>query len=75
MGAGKWEVLGKFAEARFREGLTTLNADYNQKTSELNLNYVMKQFNSRIMIFYKDTRFNAVKAGFKQFGVGVQLQM
>jgi hypothetical protein len=75
MGAGKWEVLGKFAEARFREGVTVLNSDYNQKTSELNLNYVMKQFNSRIMIFYKDTRFNAVKAGFKQFGVGVQLQM
>jgi hypothetical protein len=75
MGAGKFEILGKFAKARFREGLTLLDSDYDQKTSEINFNYVMKQFNSRVMIFYKDTRFDAVQTNFKQFGVGVQLQM
>jgi hypothetical protein len=27
------------------------------------------------MIFYRDTRFNAVQTNNKQFGVGLQLQM
>ena len=75
VGTGKFEILGKFARARFREGLSAVDADYDQKTSEINFNYVMKQFNSRVMIFYKDTRFDAVQTGFKQFGVGVQLQL
>ena len=74
-GPGRFEILGKWAEARFREGVTTLDLDYNQTTSEVNFNYVIKQFNARIMMFYKDTRFDAVKTDFKQFGVGIQLQM
>ena len=31
---------------------------YDQKTTEVNLNYVIKQFNARVMTFYQDTRFN-----------------
>ena len=75
VGVGRFEVLGKFAKARFREGLTPLDADYDQKTTELNLNYVIKQFNARVMMFFKDTRFDAVRTNFKQIGVGIQLQM
>jgi hypothetical protein len=75
VGMGKFEVLGKFGKARFREGITLLNIDYEQKTSEINLNYVIKQFNARVMIFYKDTRFDAVRADTKQVGVGIQLQI
>lgn len=74
-GPGRFEVLGKFAHARFRDGVTSLDADHNQKTTELDLNYVIKQFNARVMIFFKDTRFNAVRPNFTQFGVGVQLQI
>jgi len=75
VGVGRFEVLGKFAAARFREGITSLDADYNQKTTELNLNYVIKQFNARVMMFYKDTRFDAVKVNSKQVGVGIQVQI
>ena len=75
MAPGQWEVLAKYAEARFSEGLTPVDVDYDQKTTELNLNYVIKQFNARVQIFYKDTRFDAVKTNDKQFGVGLQLQM
>lgn len=75
VGAGRFEVLGKFAKARFREGLRSIDRDYDQKTSEVNLNYVIKQFNARLMIFYKDTRFDAVRTDFKQVGVGLQIQM
>jgi hypothetical protein len=74
-GPGQWELLAKYGKARFREGITTIDSDYDQKTTEINFNYVMKQFNSRVMMFYKDTRFDAVQTNFKQFGVGVQLQM
>jgi hypothetical protein len=72
---GKWEILGKFAKANFSNGLRVFDADYSQKTSEVNLNYLIKEFNARVMIFYKDTRFNAVQVDNKQVGVGIQLQM
>jgi hypothetical protein len=75
VGVGRFEVLGKFAKARFREGLTVLDADYDQKTSEVNLNYIIKQFNARVQIFYRDTRFDAVRPNTKVFGVGMQVQM
>jgi hypothetical protein len=75
VGPGRFEILGKFAKARFREGLTVLDADYDQKTSEVNFNYIIKQFNSRVQIFYRDTRFDAVRPNSKVFGVGMQVQM
>lgn len=75
VGMGRFEALAKFAQARFREGITLIDRDYDQKTTELNLNYVIKQFNARVMIFYKDTRFDAVREDFKQIGVAIQLQM
>ena len=75
VGVGRFEVLGKFAEARFREGTTPLDADYNQKTTEIDFNYVIKQFNARVMSFFKDTRFDAVRPNFWQIGVGLQIQI
>jgi hypothetical protein len=75
VGEGRFQILGKYAQARFREGITSLDADYDQKTTELNLNYIIKQFNARVMGFYKDTRFDAVRTDFWQIGVGLQFQM
>jgi len=74
-GPGQWEVLGKFGKARFREGLTAFDLDYDQKTTEIDVNYVLKQFNARVMMFFLDTRFDAVRTDSKKFGVGLQLQM
>jgi hypothetical protein len=75
VGDGRFEVLGKFGKARFREGITALDLDYDQTTSEINLNYVINQFNARIMGFFKDTRFDAVRPDSWQIGVGFQFQM
>jgi hypothetical protein len=72
---GNFEILAKYAYAEFTKGLTVLDKDYNQKTTELNFNYVIKEFNARIMVFYVDTRFSAIKTNSKQFGVGFQLQI
>jgi hypothetical protein len=75
VGIGKFEVLGKFAKANFTHGLNAVDQDYDQKTSELNLTYLIKDFNARVMIFYLDKRFSAVQANYKQVGVGIQLQL
>jgi hypothetical protein len=75
IGQGRFQALAKYAQARFRDGITPIDFDYDQKTTELNLNYVIKQFNARLMLFYKDTRFDAVRPDFKQIGLGIQIQM
>lgn len=69
---GKFEILGKYAKAEFTHGATP---NYDQKTTEVNFNYVIKQFNARVMTFYKDTRFNRVNPNFWQAGIGLQIQM
>jgi hypothetical protein len=75
VGTGRFEVLGKFAKARFREGLTAADGDYDQKTSEVNLSYIIKQFNAKLTAFYRDTRFDAMRPNTKVFGLGMQVQM
>ena len=72
VGIGQFQVLGKYAKAEFTHGKT---ANYNQKTTEVNFNYVIKQFNARVMTFYRDIRFNAIRTNFWQAGVGLQVQM
>jgi len=72
IGVGKFELLGKYAKANFSKGT---GIDYDQKTSEFNLNYIIKDFNARVMFFVKDTKFSAVKTNFLQAGVGLQIQM
>jgi hypothetical protein len=71
---GKFEILGKYAKADFTQGLTP-NPAFDQKTTEINFDYVIKQFKARVMTFYKDTRFNKVEPNFWQAGVGLQIQM
>ena len=45
-----------------------ITPSYHQKTTEVNFNYVIKQFNARVMTFYKDTRFNRARTDFWQVG-------
>jgi len=75
MGIGRVQLLGKFAKANFSDGLTPLDTDYDQKTTEFNVNYVIKEFNARVMFFFKNTSFTGVRQDFKQVGVGLQIQM
>jgi hypothetical protein len=72
VGIGKFEILGKYAKAEFTHGATP---SYDQKTTEVNFNYIIKQFKARVMTFYEDTRFNREKHNFWQAGVALQIQM
>jgi len=75
VGMGKIEILGKFGEARFDKGATIFDPHYTQKTSEVNLNYVIKEFNARVMTFYTNRKYSAVRPDLWQVGVGLQIQM
>jgi len=72
---GRLEILGKFARASFRHGLAVVDRDYDQKTTEVNFNYVIKDFNARVMLFYLQKNFSAVQPNDKQVGIGFQVQM
>lgn len=74
-GPGKIEFLGKYAKADFKSSNNIFFPNYDQKTTEINVNYVVKEFNARVMFFFKNTTFSAVRTDFKQFGVGLQIQM
>lgn len=72
VGIGKFEILGKFAKADFTQGSAP---SYNQKTTEINFNYVMKQFNARLMSFWQKVMFNRQETNFWEAGLGLQIQM
>jgi hypothetical protein len=72
IGIGQFEILGKYAKADFTFGPTP---SYDQKTTEINFDYIIKQFKARVMTFYKDTRFNREQQNFWQIGIGLQIQM
>jgi hypothetical protein len=73
VGPGKIQLLGKFATANFTKGGP--RADYDQKTNEINVNYLIKQFNARVMTFYRGVSYDRGKTDSWQAGIGLQLQM
>lgn len=72
VGPGKFEILGKYAKAEFTNGPTP---NYDQKTVEFNFNYVLREFNARVMSFCQHESFNRLQSNFWQAGVGLQVQM
>jgi hypothetical protein len=74
-GPGRFEILGKFARARFLSAFDE-SEDETQTTTEINLNYLLRQFNARLMIFFQDTRFElSESANTWRIGAGLQIQM
>jgi hypothetical protein len=77
IGVGKIQAIGKFAMAEFTDGIGTpiTNPSYRQKTTEVDLGYIMKQFDARLYAFGKVTTFNAVQTDYWDAGVGLQFQL
>jgi hypothetical protein len=81
VGAGKFEVLGKYAIAEFTDGAFVTDAhgprfrSFRQDTTEVNVDYILKQFDARLMTFYRNTRFNAVEGNSWEAGIGLQVQI
>jgi hypothetical protein len=77
VGIGKFEVLAKYAEAKYDLLPDFETVDDTQKTKDFELNYVIKQFNARVSLYYIDFTYDhqIVAPNHKQYGIGVQLQM
>jgi len=71
IGIGKVEVLGKFAESEF----TSPTPSYRQKTTDVEIGYIIKQFDARVFAFGTNTTFNAVQTNTWSAGLGLQLQL
>jgi len=72
VGVGKFQLLGKYAKTNYDGGA----ADFDQKTTEVDVNYVIKSFNARLSLFYIGTDFDApAKPNFSQVGLGLQIQI
>jgi len=63
VGIGKFQVLGKFGQVKPKGGST-----YN--STELNINYIIKDQNCRLSLYYLDPDSN-----YKTYGLGLQVQM
>ncbi len=75
VGIGKFQALAKYAHAKY-EFDTGPQTD-QQKTVDLELNYIIKQFKARVSLYYLDVKYDHDIAGIdhKVVGVGLQLQM
>lgn len=73
-GKGNFELLGKYAIAEYTGGSVD-NPSYRQNTTEADVSYIVKQFDARIMSFYRNASYNAVTPDNWQAGIGLQLQL
>lgn len=73
IGKGQFQLLGKYAIAEYT-GRYNGPLSYRQNTAEVNFNYILKQFDARIMSFYRNASYSAVTPNDWQAGVGLQLQ-
>jgi hypothetical protein len=81
IGIGKIEVLGKYASAQFTNGLFLegtsgpVHPSYRQQTTDVELGYIIKQFDARVLAYGKNTTFNGVMTDYWDAGVGLQFQL
>jgi hypothetical protein len=70
---GRFQVLGKFGTATYD---SLLGDDIDQDTLEIDLNYIIKQFNARISLYYLDKSFDPLEGSDSStIGLGLQIQM
>ena len=73
VGIGKFQVLAKYGEATYDYDAFD---DVDQETMELNVNYIMKDFNARVSLFYIDVSFDPeTGTDYSQIGLGLQVQI
>jgi hypothetical protein len=75
VGIGRIQLLGKYGAAQFDDTATPGSPEYAQKTTEADINYIIKTFNARFSLFFKDDQYSADLPSTRQVGVGMQLQI
>jgi hypothetical protein len=76
IGVGRFQPLVKYAHANYTFDTGPSPTD-TQKTVDVELNYIIKQFNARVSLYYLDVKYDHDVAGIdhKVVGLGLQLQM
>jgi len=81
IGIGKFEVLGKYAQAQFTKGIPLMgeapgvHPSYHQQTTDAEVGYIIKQFDARVFAFGEHVGFNSVNTNYWMGGLGLQLQL
>ncbi len=70
VGVGKFQVIGKYGQTTY----DFVGPDDKQKTTEIDLNFIMKQFNARVSMFFINQKYD-LSPSVKQFGFGLQVQI
>jgi hypothetical protein len=72
VGVGQIEVLGKYGSAQFTKGPAP---SFRWETTEVNVSYVIKQFNARVVSFFTNTNYTSATPDTWKGGLGLQIQM
>jgi hypothetical protein len=76
IGIGKLQVLAKHGEATYD---FAAGGDVDQTTTEINLNYIIRDFNARVSLFYINVDYKPTSAfvapDVTQIGLGLQVQI
>ncbi len=72
VGPGKVQLLGKYGTTTY-DFIGSPSVDHD--TLELNVNYLIKEFNARASLFYIDKSFSVTGADSSQIGLGLQIQI
>ena len=70
-GIGKFQILGKYS----RKTLDTRPVEDKLKTTEVNLNYIIKSFSARVGFYYLNQKDQNLGTSPSEFGLKLQLQM
>jgi hypothetical protein len=75
IGWGKFQLLDRYSQKTFDATTTSLSSE--TKTNEFDLNYVIKEFNERVGLYYLTQTSNSPTFGpsHREFGIKLQLQM
>lgn len=71
IGIGKFQVLGKYSQKSIDE----LPVNDRLKTTEFNLNYIIKDFSARVGFYYLNQKDDLAGSSPNEFGIKLQLQM
>ena len=53
-GPGQFEILSKYGIATFSQDRSAVYPDFDQKTSEVNFNYILNEFNARLNDLFQE---------------------
>jgi hypothetical protein len=74
IGYGKIQLLGKYSQKSIDATATTPVED-KLKTSEVNVNYIIKSFNARVGFYFLNQKDDVADTSKKEFGLKLQLQI